>query len=1214
MKKILQFILLWLIVVAANGQIIGTTTYNLCDTTLVGDSTYHYENIVVDDDNEFTIYTGDAGYIKYHGTSYGMDVKVGNAFSFKLSGLATVTIPASKYSTETGYWLFTNESGDSIGYISDYSETDLEELTFSYSGTPQTITATCEGGQAYVPYVTIVNSETGSELDGAVQVWDFGAEQLTSNTDTTYVNMLNADSINGWYNDTITAGSAGYTLPDFTADELSWTGKSTSDRLRTTNTNLTRYDVNIGSNNTPYTGRIYVNGTALSTRYLTMSLLEDDEVTIAASSQNGIGVLNFVNTDGTQTDTTSLASDVALYKFVAKTTGTYEFYDTADKPSYMRVYRKNAVYVSVSGSVTAPSDIPEGYSIVYTNEAGKEWSDAPSDGSYSVTVPSGYSYDVSLADANGYVISEGGSVDVSSTTTNDITISAVALDSLSGSITGLSASALEELSIAYTATDSSSVYEPDMVINVSDSTYSVALEDNVEYTISADGVNDYVISDSSVILTSDSTLDIVFTSKPTYKVTLTSSDLTEDQLSQMTVTFSNLNEDGYDYEFTSLDSIYLRDASYSVTCSGLDSFTVEQDLTSNLVVDGESVSKAIYFSKVTDWTFADGENLSNATAYKGLLFSGSVTVRGASGDLYGASGATIAVPVSAGEKLKVSDYYSADYSVGDSTFTNTTSSTGSTYSHEIYYAGSEDTTFTITFNANSYLTEIEVLDTVAYSSVIYVGEDKEYTTINDALDAVSRMNRDGKRVTIEIDPGDYQEMLVIDQDSVTLANASESPSIALKNEGVDIDTTNTVRITSYYGYGYNYYSMDEDQKWHSDVLAVNKANGYASYDNQGGTTNGSYWNATVIVEADGFEAENIIFENSFNQYISTKEANDVVEATSNAPTTTARPTTAGSILVQDKDYVERAAAFAVASGDKTFLNNCRIVGHQDSFYGTKGSRVGIYKGVMMGGTDYIFGGMIAVFYQSDLALTTSDDSNDRAYITAAQQESGRGYLMYECNVVSATPGDDISSDYESSKPGYFGRPWAASTSEVVFYKTDIASCENSSYSGESLIEEAGWLSTLSGESPFMIEAATTEEAEDVDNSDSRVSWAQVLDDDATTFTGLDSETVTIEPYTFTKGEDGWDPFAIYVNSENGGDGTGIATPSESSVQVYAYKNNVVVKNVTSETLVKVYNLSGQIVKSLVINDSSTFTLPQGYFIVKVDDETGTKAVKVVTHY
>src|SRR5690554_8083762 len=119
-------------------------------------------------------------------------------------------------------------------------------------------------------------------------------------------------------------------------------------------------------------------------------------------------------------------------------------------------------------------------------------------------------------------------------------------------------------------------------------------------------------------------------------------------------------------------------------------------------------------------------------------------------------------------------------------------------------------------------------------------------------------------------------MLVVDAPYVTLKSAGSNTSIQLANSGVDIKD-GAVRITSYYGHGYSYFSKASKQKWDADVLRVNKENNALSYENKGaGNTNGSYWNATVVVTAEGFEAENIIIENSFNQYISQKEANDVV--------------------------------------------------------------------------------------------------------------------------------------------------------------------------------------------------------------------------------------------------------------------------------------------------------------------------------------------------
>ena len=43
-----------------------------------------------------------------------------------------------------------------------------------------------------------------------------------------------------------------------------------------------------------------------------------------------------------------------------------------------------------------------------------------------------------------------------------------------------------------------------------------------------------------------------------------------------------------------------------------------------------------------------------------------------------------------------------------------------------------------------------------------------------------------ERVTINVDPGDYQEMLVIDVDNVTLKNTAANPDTALINRVINL--------------------------------------------------------------------------------------------------------------------------------------------------------------------------------------------------------------------------------------------------------------------------------------------------------------------------------------------------------------------------------------------------------------------------------------------
>ena len=495
------------------------------------------------------------------------------------------------------------------------------------------------------------------------------------------------------------------------------------------------------------------------------------------------------------------------------------------------------------------------------------------------------------------------------------------------------------------------------------------------------------------------------------------------------------------------------------------------------------------------------------------------------------------------------------------------------------------------------------IGSIPYASVLTVGTNKTYKTINAALADVTRMTRTNTdRVTIMIDPGNYEEMIDITQANVTLKNAASTPNINLLNKGVDIDA-GAVRITSYYGMGYNYYSMKSNQKWDADVLKVNKKNGFQPYKNVSGTTNNSYWNATLIVSANGFTAEDIIIENSYNQYISLKESQDIVELGSGNKGV--RPTTYGSTVVQNKSFAERAAAFAVKNGvDKVILNKCRIVGRQDSFFGGANARVVVYKGVMMGAVDYIFGGMNAVFYKTDFAMNTSDASSDVCYITAAQQATGRGYLMYGCKVTSAVPGTETASAY-ASKPGYFGRPWAAVTSEVVFYKTTIETSTNPGYVGQSLILPQGWNNSLGkAESAKMYEYGTIENS-GVNNSASRAAWATKLAVPTLT------DGTAITTLNFTKGSDNWNPLPQLISNDNLG--VKDNTPT-SAVNVFGYKNRIAISNVKSETSVAVYSaISGVKIKTFKTNQDVDFEFQNGTWIVAVKAADGQKSVKIIIH-
>lgn len=1148
-------------------------------------------------------YTDKVGALVVPATNGTLVFKLASCSVFKLYMVRTGSYAGNVYtSTDGTTW---GEPVVAITGNKGVQELDCSAFAAGRSEIYVKIENTSNGGlNIYGADICLAAEEDEEEepFDRLTDVWDFGAEPLDV---TLYNNMLTNDIINSCYPTSVTPGTNGVNFAEtFTAGSLTWKGGS-NDRLRTSNTALTRFDENVGDK--VFTGRLYVNASAIPERCMTLTLNEDDEVSVFAASQNGKGLLHFINTaDGLQDNTATLGTTAGEVKFVASRKDSYRIYDSEDKPSYYRITRKSATYVTVSGSVSTPvtGDIPANYSIVLTNEAGKDWKTNVVKGVYSVKVPAGYSYTLSLKDANGYIISSESTLAVVEATVQDIVIERIALFTVNGTIKGLGEGHLAKLILHY-APASQRIYVPQPKINI-DGTYSVELEPNCEYAISASGVNDYRITSDKITVTEATATDITFEAKPRHAVTITATGLSAEQQAAMQLTFTNLKEKEYSYSFLSLADVKLRDGIYSIACEGMDAYPLQPGLTSNLKVDGTGASKELAFKAVSQWPFNDKEIKNGATAYNGLLFTGSVKNELAKGHLLATEGATVQIPVKAGEKIIATFYYSANFSINGGENITTTTSTGSTGKTDIAeytYTGAEPGYVTLRFGTGTtYLTNLAAVKTMAYAAELQVGKEQTYKTINEALDAVRSMARPAsERVTILIEPGNYEEMLVVDMPNVSLVNAAVAPSIALQNKGVDIDGQ-AVRITSYYGHGYSYYSMGNDQKWNPDVQRVNKENGYLSYTNTGsGTTNNSYWNATVVVTANGFEAKDIIFENSFNQYISKKETEDtVVEWVTGGKGQ--RPTDYKSTDVQNKNFVERAAALALANGvDKTILNNCRIIGRQDSFFGGANVRAAIYKGAVMGACDYIFGGMTAVFYQTELAMNTSEDKNDVAYITAPQQSAGRGYLMYECVVTSAQPETETSSN-SLSKPGYFGRPWQANTSEVVFYKTTLEKSNFPGFEDKSLITPEGWNNSLGGTSNFCYEYATTEKSGE-DNATSRASWANLLS------TPQLKDGTTITPFNFTKGTDNWDPIKALIDKE-----TGISTLAQENWNIVITTNGseISIEGIDSDATVHVYSVNGALERTFRTNTATRFTPGEGAWIIRVATDKGNRIGKAVT--
>ena len=310
-------------------------------------------------------------------------------------------------------------------------------------------------------------------------------------------------------------------------------------------------------------------------------------------------------------------------------------------------------------------------------------------------------------------------------------------------------------------------------------------------------------------------------------------------------------------------------------------------------------------------------------------------------------------------------------------------------------------------------------------------------SLNAALDSArSVYTARGERTTILIEPGTYREELTIDVPGIRLINAAKKPSIALHNGGVDADK-NAVRLTWYYGHGYQYRSMGDRV-------------------NYGGSRE-RRWNASTLVTAPDFYAENIIFENSFNLYVCDLEAADslVDISQSDMPWTAkerpkkvmpVRPKEVGSTEVQLKRYRERAAAISFTeTATNAHLKNCRATGRQDVLYGDQGASIYWEGGVLAGGVDFIFGAMTMAVDHATIVANINGEKNDKCYIAAGRSGNeptptpslkGRephGLLFYKCHIRLANEEELNLSINEAvyqqsgltsnSEAVYLARPW-----------------------------------------------------------------------------------------------------------------------------------------------------------------------------------------------
>ena len=312
--------------------------------------------------------------------------------------------------------------------------------------------------------------------------------------------------------------------------------------------------------------------------------------------------------------------------------------------------------------------------------------------------------------------------------------------------------------------------------------------------------------------------------------------------------------------------------------------------------------------------------------------------------------------------------------------------------------------------------------------VKYSGKSNNFNTIQQAVNKAASLkpNGEGSRVTIHIAPGKYREQVVVNTPYITFIN--------------DEPSKGTVTITWYYGIGYKYYSCNPNGYYDANY-AKKKSSRYIA----------AKWGATVQLwqNAKYFKASNIIFENSFNRYMTSEEVKDGVTLANDPKASPITFQRTSSSDVKSRAATERAAAMTIEAPYSEFYA-CKFYSSQDTLY-TGASPSFFRRCVIEGQTDYIFGGANVVFDLCELRWKGYSGATYPGYITAARQSSSgsyTGYLFNKCRVYGSSSNLPVTA-------GYFGRPWGA-TAKVMFINTTLQD--------KNMIHPAGWFS-MSGVNP-----------------------------------------------------------------------------------------------------------------------------------------------------
>lgn len=911
-----------------------------------------------------------------------------------------------------------------------------------------------------------------------VDVWDFGGVQASGNIYNNNISQITLDNLT-------TVAKGGCFSGNTSFGDLAITNPCNNDRLYYYNAQGTPgtkgYNGNYSGASASYddgykaNGCYYANGSAGNTRrYLTINnVASGDKISVYGGTSNGNEKLHFVYLGSSGTEDIAadfLSTKATKVDFIAKYSGSYKIYVTASssgKPYFNRVVRTPGV--NVNGKINLNGKNISSSLLDFINQTTGEITKVKlnSDNTFNTVLPTGYRYVAALEGTNTAISDTTKTVTTSisniSTGINNVSLDVINsnLATIRGSIYGFDAKYdLSNLQIKLVPQSGNLSPEVSLSINKTDKTFTAQVKQGEAYTAVISGADDYnIVNGSSVNVKSNTSQNIQVAKKPVYSVSGKFMNVSSSALIKG-ISFTNV-DDGHTYSGTVTNGGYtanLRDGSYTVKAVCNENYATS----THVVVNGQNTTKDIQFSQINGWNLVNVTNGDIASGnYKGLILKNGTGGFSANGNALSAKpGSSIVIPVTKGEIVTVSGWYSGEIYFNQDKENKLIIPSNSTAASPATLSYKATTTGTVTLNIagtdTAYLTSINCANQINRASDLYVGDSTKqnnYATIKDALDAAAEMNPtcEAQRITIHIAPGVYRAQLKISTPYITLVNSNPSKE---------------VKITWYYGFGYEYYSVGSDGFYNKDC-ALDKYS-------KGNVSNGE-WGASVYLtsSAAAFKAEGIVFENSFNKYLTQEELDDGVALCKNFPQSTSiNVERTPSLDVTSKSATERATAVAIDANDVEF-KNCSFLGSQDTLYtGTSGAINQYYNNCFIeGNTDYIFGDGNVIFDSCTLNFCGYGDKASPGYITAAKDTATYGYLFRNCTVTA--------NNNKMQTAGFFGRPWGTGA-KVTFLDTKLQS--------SSIIDPKGWtdMSGASPENAHYAEYNTTYNKKTVDTSLRRV--------------------------------------------------------------------------------------------------------------------------------